>query len=348
MRVPPLWNVWLLLLCALGPRSVLAAEAPWAIVLGQDAKRPLVAKLLAAQKQARAFAWVKPAKGFPKLVASKALPGLPEGQHVLLLGVCGTKEEAEAARALVRSMVPGVSVQPLTGAAALACPSPNALKEALPADAKAQGTFPFPDAPGLELTVHRVTPSPAPACPTTDLLLRVVRGDAVLARQVMKGQCVGPCTPKQKQEEAARLASLQERARQGDAMAELRLKQGGVACQARQTHFKTVLTGLGPPVAVIAQEPAMHERMRDVGMLVGAGCGRLLVSPYLSGETGTGDLSRAQAKADADGPEGWKAFSVFLPAPDPEAQAGRRHLGHYVWLAPKCEWVTDDAEGQDM
>ncbi|RKH01363.1 hypothetical protein D7X74_37925 [Corallococcus sp. CA047B] len=352
MRAHPVRTVCLLLLlCSLGPPSAWAAqapEAPWAIILGQDAKRPTVAKLLAAQKKARALAWVKPAKGFPKLVASKSLPGLPEGQHVLLLGVCGTKAEAQAARALVRPMVPDVAVQQLTGTAALACPAPNALKAELPADAKAEGTFAFPDAPGLELTVHRVAPSPALACPATDLLLRVVQGDAVLARHVMKGQCAGACNPQEQEAAKARVASLQEKARQGDTMAEMMLKNVSVDCQARQTHFKTVLTELGAPVAVVAQEPAMNSRMPDVGMLVGPGCGKLIVSPYLSGETGAQDLSKVLAKADAEGPEGWKAFSVFVPGRDPTAQAERRHLGHFVWIAPKCEWVTDDEEGQDM
>ncbi|RKG74810.1 hypothetical protein [Corallococcus terminator] len=349
MRTHPVRTVCLLLLsCLLCPWSARAAEAPWAIVLGQDAKRPAVTKLLAEQKKARAFAWVKPAKGFPKLVASKALPGLPEGQHVLLLGVCGTKEEAQAARALVRPMVPEASVQQLTGPTALACPAPNALKAELPADAKAQGSFAFPDAPGLELTVHRVAPIPALACPTTDLWLRVVQGNAVLARHVMKGQCAGACTPQEQEAAKARVASLQAKARQGDSTAELMLKNVSVDCQARQTHFKTVLTELGQPVAVVAQEPAMSSRMPDVGMLVGPGCGKLIVSPYLSGETGKEDLSKAQAKADAEGQEGWRAFSVFVPGPDPTAVAERRHLGHFVWIAPKCEWVTDDEEGQDM
>ncbi|RYZ36624.1 MAG: hypothetical protein EOO71_31100 [Myxococcaceae bacterium] len=305
MRAPPVRNpCLLLLLCMLCPWSAGAAEGPWAIVLGQDAKRPAVTTLLAAQKKARAFAWVKPAKGFPKRVASKTLPGLPEGQHVLLLGVCGTQAQAQAARALVRPMVPEVSVQQLTGAAALSCPVPHALKAELPADAKPQGSFAFPDAPGLELTVHRVPPSPALACPATDLLLRVVQGDAVLARHEMKGQCAGACTPREKEAAKARVASLQAKARQGDSTAELMLKSLSVDCEPRQTHFKTVLTELGPPVAVVAQEPEMQNRMPDVGMLVGPGCGKLIVSPYLSGETGKEDLSKAQAKADAEGPEG--------------------------------------------
>ncbi|NOK16101.1 hypothetical protein [Corallococcus carmarthensis] len=336
----PAWSVLAVLSCVLSSTGALGAEAPWAVVLGQDAMAPELSTKLAALKKDRAFAWVKPAKGFPKVMAAKALPGLPAEQQFAVLGVCGTKEEAEGAVALVQPWAQDASVQQLTGTAALSCPTPNALKSPLKADAKAEATHPFPDAPGLVLTEHRLNPRTVMECKSSDLLLRVAQGPAVLAEVLMKGRCVGPCTPEAQAQAKERVLALQAQAKQGSTTAELLLKDSATSCMARDAHVKKVLTDLGMPMAVVAIGSPIVSQKKPDGVLMAPGCGKLVESPYLT-EPGSGDLTLMEVVADQPGPEAWRRFNV--------STAGQ-HMAHLAWNARKCEWEQDDAEpeGQDM
>lgn len=341
MRSPcPVWSVLAVLSCVLSSTGALGAESPWAVVLGQDAKAPALSKQLAALKQDRAFAWVKPAKGFPKVMAAKALPGLEEGQQFAVLGVCGTKAEAEGAMALVKPWAQDASVRQLSGSAALACPTANALKSPLKTDAKVEATHPFPDAPGLVLTEQRVNPKTVMECQASDLLLRVSQGASVLAEVLMKGQCVGPCTPEEQAQAKERVMALQAQVKQGSTTAELLLKDSPTACMARDSHVQKVLTDLGMPMAVVAMGSPMLSQKKPDGVLMAPGCGRLVESPYLTG-SGPDDLTLVEVAADQPGPEAWKRFNVSM--------AGQ-HVAHLVWRASRCEWEMDDPEpeGQDM
>ncbi|NOK33514.1 hypothetical protein HMI49_09920 [Corallococcus exercitus] len=341
MRSPrPVWSVLAVLCCVLSSTGALGEEAPWVVVLGQDAKVFTAAKQLAAWKQDRVFAWVKPVKGFPKVLAARALPGLPADQQFVVLGVCGTKEEAEGARALVRPWVQGASVQQLTATAALSCPTPNALNSPLKTDAKADATHPFPDAPGLVLTEHRLNPRKVMECRASDLLLRVAQGPAVLAEVLMKGQCVGPCTPEEQLQAKERVAALQAQVKQGSTTAELLLKDSATECMARDSHVQKVITDLGMPMAVVASGSPIVSIKKPEGVLMAPGCGKLVQSPYLTGP-GSNDLSLVEVEADQPGPEAWKRFNV---------SAAGQHVAHLVWASSRCEWRSDDPEpeGQDM
>ncbi|MGE6758076.1 hypothetical protein ACQKGO_08710 [Corallococcus interemptor] len=326
--VRPVWSVLAVLSCVLSSTGALGAEAPWAVVLGQDAKT------LAALKKDRAFAWVKPAKGFPKVM------GLEQGQPFAVLGVCGTKEEAERSMALVKPWAQGASVRQLTGTAALSCPTPNALKSPLKTDVKAAATHPFPDAPGLVLTEHRLNPRTVMQCQSSDLLLRVAQGPAVLAEVLLKGQCLGPCTPEEQAQAKERVLALQAQVKQGSTVAELLLKDTPTACMARDSHVQKVLTDLGMPMAVVALGSGLVNVPRPDGVLMAPGCGKLVQSPSLTVGSAD-DLSLVEVAADQPGPDAWRRFNVSM--------AGQ-HAAHLVWSARKCEWERDDPEpeGQDM
>ncbi|MHA7633543.1 hypothetical protein [Corallococcus sp. M7] len=342
MRPPrPVWSVLAVLSCVLSSTGALGAEAPWAVVLGQDAKAPALSRQLAALKKDRAFAWVKPAKGFPKVMAAKALPGLEAGQQFAVLGVCGTKEDAEAAMALVKPWAQGASVQQLTGTAALSCPTANALKSPRKTDAKVEATHPFPNAPGLVLTEQRVNPKTVMECRASDLLLRVARGSTVLAEVLLEGQCVGDCTPEAQTKAKQRAAELQEMAKQGNTNAALMLKDFTTGCMSRESRVQKVLTDLGVPMAVMGLASPMLSQQKPDGVLMAPGCGKLVQSPYLTGAAGADDLTQVNVVADQPDPEAWKRFNVSVSG---------QHAAHLVWNARKCEWAMDDPEpeGQDM
>ncbi|NRD55995.1 hypothetical protein [Corallococcus exiguus] len=341
MRSPrPVWSVLAVLSCVLSSTGALGAEAPWAVVLGQDANAPALSKKLAELKKDRALAWVKPAKGFPKVMAAKALPGLEEGQQFAVLGVCGTKEDADRAMALVLPWAQDASVRQLTGTAALSCPTPNALKSPLKTDAKVAASHPFPNAPGLVLTEHRLNPRTVMECQSSDLLLRVAQGPAVLAEVLMKGRCVGPCTPEDQAQAKERVMALQAQAKQGSTTAELLLKDSATSCMARDARVQKVVTDLGMPMAVVAVGSPIVSMKKPDGVLMAPGCGKLVESPSLT-EPGADDLSLVELMADQPGPEAWKRFNV--------STAGQ-HVAHLVWNARKCEWQSDapEPEGQDM
>src|SRR5690349_20739583 len=59
--------------------------------------------------------------GFPKLVASDALPGLKPGFHVVLLGICNA-EQARARTRTLKELYPEVYWRPLTGPHDESCP----------------------------------------------------------------------------------------------------------------------------------------------------------------------------------------------------------------------------------
>ncbi|MBN8233584.1 hypothetical protein JYK02_39290 [Corallococcus macrosporus] len=341
MRSPrPVWSVLAALSCVLSASGALGAEAPWAVVLEQGAKAPALSKSLAALKKDRALAWVKPAKGFPKVMAAKALPGLPAGRQFAVLGVCGTKEEAEGAMALVRPWARTASVQQLTGDAALSCPTPNALKSPLQTDAKVEATHPFPDAPGLVLTEQRVNPKTVMECKASDLLLRVSHGSTVLTEVLLKGQCLGACSPEEQRTQKVRIAELQASAKQGNQVADQLLKDLTPGCMSRESRVVKVLTELGMPMAAVSLASELESSPMPSGVLMAPGCGKLVQSPYLT-EPGREDLSRVKVVADKPGADAWRRFNVSI---------ADQHAAHLVWTARQCEWRMDDPEpeGQDM
>jgi hypothetical protein len=131
MRLASLAVSALLLVPALsqaGPRDTPAGAASpspgWAILLASAPQRDEAEARLRAMHEARAFAFVKPANGFPKILESSALPGLRPGLHVVVLGVCGVQSEALAAQARVRPELSDAYVKKLSREAQQSqCPS---------------------------------------------------------------------------------------------------------------------------------------------------------------------------------------------------------------------------------
>jgi hypothetical protein len=138
-------------------------------------------------------------------VASESLPGLAPGLRVLVLGVCGSKETALAARARVLPMVPDAYVKQLSGPAPLACPSPIPLKARLPKGAMQLASLPFKQDKALVLSLYKVNARSVMACKTHDLLFRLEYGREVLTEQTHTGDCTGVCTPEEKKEGEAKV-----------------------------------------------------------------------------------------------------------------------------------------------
>jgi hypothetical protein len=189
---------------------------PWVVILGSKPQPTEALALLESMKEKKPLEWLTPAEGFPKVIASAALPGLAPGLHVLVLGVCGSRETALAARARVLPMVPDAYVRQLTGPAPLACPTPLPLKTRLPKGAVQLASVPFPQDKALVLSVYKVNERSVMECKTNDLLLRLEYGREVLTQESIEGDCRGFCTPEDKQEGEERIAKIRELIAKGE------------------------------------------------------------------------------------------------------------------------------------
>jgi hypothetical protein len=253
---------------------------PWVVILGSKPQPTEAQALLESMKEKKPLEWLTPAEGFPKAIASTSLPGLAPGLHVLVLGVCGSREAALAARARVLPMVPDAYVKQLTGPAALACPTPLPLKTRLPKGAVQLASVPFPRDKALVLSVYKVNERSVMECKTNDLLLRLEYGREVLTQESIAGDCRGVCTPGEKQEGEERLARLRQRIAK-DEGSESELDYNFVDCLSFTPKFLGVLGGFDRPLLFVSTEHlAHHDVVKSYVHAAGVTCGKISVSTY--------------------------------------------------------------------
>lgn len=118
------------LLLALGAGTARAErEAPsapvYAVILDHATDAADAERALNAYK-AKAVPEVRVSEGFPRVSAASELPGLPEGQQYVVLGLCDEKAEALAALKQVQHAAPEARVEATTAQEEVACPGPSA------------------------------------------------------------------------------------------------------------------------------------------------------------------------------------------------------------------------------
>jgi hypothetical protein len=145
------------------------------------------------------------------VVESASLPGLAPGLNVLVLGVCGTRETALAARTRVLPMVPDAYVKQLTGPAPLSSPTASPRKSKLSKGAVWLASVPFQQDKALVLSLYKVNERSVMECTTNDLLVRMEYGREVLTEQTLPGDCTRVCTPEGKKEGEEKLAKIRAR-----------------------------------------------------------------------------------------------------------------------------------------
>jgi len=253
---------------------------PWVVILGSRPRPADAQALLEALQERRqsGLQWLKPAEGFPKVVDSASLPGLAPGLNVLVLGVCGTKETALAARARVVPMVRDAYVKQLTGPAPLSCPTSTPLKSRLPKDAVRLVSVPFKQDKALVLSLYKINERSVMDCTTNDLRVRLEYGREVLAEETLPGDCKGVCTSGQKQEGEARVAEIQERIEKGEGSTS-ELDYNFVSCISLTPEFLGVLGGFDRPVFFVTSEGlGHHDVVSDTIHAVGVACGKISLS----------------------------------------------------------------------
>ncbi|MBN1203649.1 MAG: hypothetical protein JXB05_01830 [Myxococcaceae bacterium] len=314
------------------------AGNPWVVILASKPQRAEAEAQLGPMVEARAFEWLKPAEGFPKVVESDSLPGLKPGLHVLVLGVCGSKEAALSARARVLPMVPEAYVKQLTGPATLACPAPINLASKLPKGAEPLASVPFEKEKALALTVHRVRQRSEMECETSDLLIRLVHGRDVLAETTLEGSCEGKCTPEAKEAGEAQRAEIQRRIEEDEGSSG-ELDYNFTQCMSLTPSFVATLGGLGRPTLVVStQSLGHHDVIYTAVDLAGVGCGEIFMSrvsdPWDRGIPVDWYSPRIEIRPVAQGSDE-ERFGFF------DGPAGEK-VADAVWLG--CRWGVTPPE----
>jgi hypothetical protein len=294
--------------------------------------------------EARAFAFVKPANGFPKVLESSALPGLLPGLHVVVLGVCGVQSEALAAQARVRPELSDAYVKKLTGPVEPSCPLSVDLDSKLPRRAERLASLPFEGTPDLVLTAYSVNVRSELECTTDDLLIRLMHGKRVLAEHTFEGSCSGACTPAEKKAGKEELERIKKAVEAGEADSN-QLDYNFTDCQTFGASFERELRGLGDPLFIISKtESAPHGGSRTVFHIVGFGCGGLSVSEPFVGAGAVYYLGSNERVDDLEArpsPSGGKRFSLFKPELGADAGTGR-WFADVEWLGARCTWKVED------
>jgi hypothetical protein len=255
-------------------------EKPWVVILGSKPRPTEAQALFDSMQEKQPLQWLKPAEGFPKILESASLPGLAPGLNVLVLGVCGTRETALAARARVLPMVADAYVKQLTGPAPLACPTSTPLKARLPNGAVQLASVPFKQDKALVLSVYKVNERSVMECKTNDLLIRLEYGREVLAQESLGGDCRGVCAPEEKREGEERMAEIAKRI-ENDEGSMSELDYNFVACQSYTPEFLGVLGGYERPLLFVSTKHlAHHDVLKSYVHAVGVACGKISVSDY--------------------------------------------------------------------
>jgi hypothetical protein len=257
-------------------------EKPWVVLLGsrsQPAEAEMLFNSLQAQRQ-RELPWLKPADGFPRIVESASLPGLAPGLKVLVLGVCGTKETALAARAHVLAMVPDAYVKQLTGPAPLSCPTSTPPRSKLPKDAVQLTSAPFKQDKALVLSLYKLNERSVMECKTNDLRVRLEYGREVLAEETLEGTCTGVCTPEAKEEGEEKVEEIQKSIDEEEGSTS-ELDYNFTQCISLTPRFLGVLGGYDRPLFFVSSEGlAHHDVPTSVVLAVGVACGKISLSDY--------------------------------------------------------------------
>jgi hypothetical protein len=321
-------------------------ENPWVVILGSKPQPAEAQALLASLEEKKPLQWLKPAEGFPKLVASESLPGLTPGLRVLVLGVCGSKETALAARARVLPMVTDAYVKQLSGPAPLACPTPIPLKARLPKGAVQLASVPFKQDKALVLSVYEVNARSVMECKTNDLLFRLEYGREVLTERTHTGECTGVCTPEGQREGEAKIAEIEKRI-ENDEGSTSELDYNFASCISLTPEFLGVLGGYERPLFFMSSTSlAHHDVPRRTVHPVGVACGEITGSAY-SDESGpysdpvkyfTHAEARRSTKEDADE----HTFDIGVREQAPDAADG----GPPVWKTVAT--LTDDGCGLEL
>ncbi|AKQ68504.1 hypothetical protein A176_005416 [Myxococcus hansupus] len=348
VSAPPLISVALLTFLLMPGSAVAAApaqkqqvqEKAWAIILASKPQRAEAEAQLAAMQKDRAFTWARPAEGYPQVIESSSLPGLTPGLQVLLLGVCGTKQEAQAARARVLPMVDQAYVKQLTGPAALACPQPIPVTSWLPGNANLLATVPFEKEKSLVLTVHRVRQRKVMECETSDLRVRLSHGKDLLAEQFFEGTCQGACTASEKKEGQRQLDAIRKRIASGDGD-ESELDANFVDCQSLTPALKSALGTPGRPLLFIETKSlGGHDVVMGNLTSVTVGCGQLQVMDSLNEGLNLDVLGLSfdgvEARPLGQGSEAWKQLELLPKQAPGSTPAARKPVATGTWNG--CAW----------
>jgi hypothetical protein len=338
----------LLLVPSLARAGGSSPGARWAILLASAPQWEEAEARLRAMHAARAFAFVKPAEGFPRVLESASLPGLQPGLYVVVLGVCGVHGEALDAQARVRPGVGDAYLKKLTGPVAPSCPQPVNRDSKLPRGAEQLASVPFEGVPGLALTAHQGNVRSMMECTTSTLIVRLVLGRKVLAETTFEGRCQGACTRAEKEEGKKTLEELREAIEKGETD-DSQLDYDYTSCQSFEASFERALGGFGNPVFIVSSsEPGPHSAVRTVLRIVGVGCGGLRMSEPFVGADAVFYVGRWEAvpelavrPAPAKSPGG-KRFSLLKPE---AADAGSGEwFADVEWVEARCAWEVDDRQ----
>ena len=348
VTAPPLLSFALLTLLLMPRLAVAAApsqkpqvqEKAWAIILASKPQRAEADAQLAAMQKDKAFTWVRPAEGYPQVLESSSLQGLTPGLQVLLLGVCGTKQEAQSARARVLPMVEQAYVKQLTGPTALACPQPIPLASKLPGKADLLATVPFEKEKSLVLTVHRVRQRKVMECETSDLRVRLSHGKDLLAEQSFAGDCQGACTASAKKEGQRQLDALRKRIDSGDGDAS-ELDQNFVDCQSFTPALKSAMGTPGRPLLFIETKVlGGHDVVMGNLHSLTVGCGKLQVTDSLNEGLNLDVLGLSfdgvEARPLGQGGDAWKQLELLSKQPPGSPATERKPVASGKWNG--CSW----------
>ncbi|WP_375772478.1 hypothetical protein NR798_16840 [Archangium gephyra] len=320
------------------------SDNPWVVILGSKPQPAEAQALLDSMQEKKPLQWLKPAEGFPKLFESASLPGLAPGLNVLVLGVCGTRETALAARARVLPMVADAYVKQLTGPAPLACPTSTPLKARLPKGAVQLASVPFTQDKVLVLSVYKVNERSVMECKTNDLLIRLEYGREVLAQESIGGDCRGVCTPEEKREGEERMAEIAKRIN-NDEGSTSELDYNFVDCQSYTPEFLGVLGDYERPLLFVSTEHlAHHDVLKSYVHAVGVACGKISVSDY-DDEPGPHShpvsyFARAEARRSTKENADENMFEIGVREQAPAAKNGEPLVWKTVATLEEegCEW----------
>lgn len=113
----------LLVTCVVLMASLAGAEPVRALIWGGGATPEAAAEARKALDASALGSMLTFAPGYPKVLESKDLKGLKAGFHIVLLGVCGAKEDSWLPLSVAKSVEPKVYVRGAELDGATACPT---------------------------------------------------------------------------------------------------------------------------------------------------------------------------------------------------------------------------------
>lgn len=174
-----------LVLLLLAPAA--RADEGWALIGGGGPDR-VDGELALAEARRVADELHLSATGFPRVVRSDDVRGLKPGLHVVLLGVCATKDEATRVRESLRTALPHAYLRRVEGVA-IGCPVVStAAATRIDGPSGDEQRVAFPDEARAWVITTPVTRRDGDAVLARDLVIELEKNDRVLDRLHLTGE----------------------------------------------------------------------------------------------------------------------------------------------------------------